>query len=99
LRRTGFDKASKLVSKAKTSGAYLQENFEAASIKNLHQSALQQNLPPKHQQSLPTMSTTEQVKATQQKWEQLSEWGAQNPEDWAKNELKNNEILLEGIEA
>jgi hypothetical protein len=35
----------------------------------------------------------------QQKWEQLSEWGAQKPEEWAKNEIENNERLLEGIEA
>jgi len=45
------------------------------------------------------MSTAEEVKIYQQKWEQLSEWGAQNPEEWAKNELTNNETLLEGIEA
>ncbi|TID24346.1 hypothetical protein E2P81_ATG02648 [Venturia nashicola] len=45
------------------------------------------------------MSTIEDVSALQQKWEQLSEWGAQNPEEWSKRELENNEMLLEGIEA
>jgi hypothetical protein len=38
-------------------------------------------------------------KSYQQKWEQHSEWAAQNPEDWAKNELENNEELLSYIEA
>lgn len=45
------------------------------------------------------MSTTLEISALQQKWEQLSEWGAQNPEEWSTKELENNEMLLEGIEA
>jgi hypothetical protein len=38
-------------------------------------------------------------KSYQQKWEQHSAWGAQTPEEWAKNELTNNEKLLSYIEA
>jgi hypothetical protein len=41
----------------------------------------------------------QEITSFQQKWEQLSEWGAQNPEEWAKKEIENNERLLEGIEA
>lgn len=45
------------------------------------------------------MSTTENLTALQQKWEIFSEWAAQNPEEWAKKELVNNEMLLDGIDA
>lgn len=35
----------------------------------------------------------------QQRWEDLRDWGNENPEEWEENELLNNEEMLAGIEA
>jgi len=72
----------------------LQKNFEAASNKLSSTSKQSQS----HTSFSPSMSEQE-ITSFQQKWEQLSEWGTQNPEEWGKNEIENNERLLEGIEA
>ena len=45
------------------------------------------------------MSDDEDYHYHQQKWEELNEWGMQNPEEWEKDELLNNEELLAEIEA
>lgn len=45
------------------------------------------------------MSDDEDYHYHQQKWEELNKWGMQNPEEWEKDELLNNEELLAEIEA
>ena len=35
----------------------------------------------------------------QQKWEELRDWGYDNPKEWEEDELLNNEAMLADMEA